>query len=687
MNLRSKEGIWLDTAPFRQAGIRYMEHGFYCDSPWGSADWFSFWQDERRRCIDGYEIDGHKITGDHYWYLNYCPISKVSDTSSNIAKKVIGFPDFWDGDYNYFWIREIARTGISLSDYDALKLHVKIPEENLNGGYNIIALKARRRGFSYKAAAIGAKNFFTNPGSLTIYGAYDSKYLYPKGLFSMTMDYINFINQHTAWIMPSDMVNRISAGHIKASYVEYQGGIRIEKGFKSEITCLTFKDNADAARGKDAYDVFFEEAGAFGTPGQLKRALAATQDCVKAGAIQTGMITIFGTSGALESATVDYANMYQRPEAFGFLPFMNVWDDKFQTQKVGFFFPTNWNMEGYYDKQGNSDFEGGKKKELELRKRLIDNGATSTELAKRLQERPLTPSEAIDVATTNVFPQMELKSQLEKVRANKWQETKGMPVELCYAEGEITAKPILKGHHNAITSYTNLPDDQRGCVMIYEQPIDNAPKGLYKIGYDPVRQDEGTSLAAIIVYKGAMLGYHTHDVIVAEYIGRPESAEDIDRIAEMIAEYYNTTIMHENEVSSVKNYFRRIKKLHLLAHQPDAVISKSIKHSKVSRVYGCHMTSQLKDAAERYVKEWLLKVIDYDEHQNPVRSIDKIYSQRLLEELANYNRSGNFDLVSALFMCIFQVQEEELGVIYGAPKERDRIAELNNMIKTMYNTQ
>ena len=156
-----------------------------------------------------------------------------------------------------------------------------------------------------------------------------------------------------------------------------------------------------------------------------------------------------------------------------------------------------------------------------------------------------------------------------------------------------------------------------------------------------------------------------------------EDPDDIDRIAEMFADYYNTTIMHENMVTGVKNYFRRIKRLNLLAFQPDAVISKNVKASKVARIYGCHMNVQLKDAGERYVKTWLLTVIDYDENGNAVRVIDKIYSIRLLEELIAYNRKGNFDLVSALFMCMFQVQEQQLGKEYDEKKPNDKYKTLS----------
>lgn len=678
--IRSSDGLFIDTSPFREASLRFMVDNCYSTEVYGSSRWFDYWYEERRRCLEGFTIDGVSITGEHYFYLNYCPIDKVEDSSRKVSRKIKGFPDFWDGDYNYYWAREIARNGIDKDRFNQLKLIIDIPEQYLGGGYNLIVGKSRRKGYSFKAASIAARNYFFIPNSLTILGAEDAKYLYPKGLFSMANNYISFVNSNTAWTMPSDVVDQPAKGHKRASYIEYRNGVKMEMGFKSEIMCLSYKDNPDVARGKDAYDIFFEESGAFGVPGLLKSSYFATMDCVRAGSIQTGLITVFGTSGDMGGGTADYADMFERPEAFDFLPMHNIWDDNMYDTLVGFFHPTNWNMEGYYDKNGNSRYQDAKKDELAARERLKDKGATSVEMQKRLQERPLSPSEAFASATINNFPVAELRRQLARVKSQPKGIIKGMPVELIYDGNEVVAKPILSGA-KPITSLYTLPDDIRGCVVVYEQPINNPPRGLYKIGYDPVRQDSGTSLASIIVYKGVHTATQYKDIIAAEYIGRLESAEDIDRLAEKLAIYYNTTIMFENEVASVKNYFRRIKRLDLLALQPDAVISKNVKNSKVSRVYGCHMIDKLKDAGERYIKDWLLEIQDYDEHNNPIRNLDMIWSQRLLEELIVYNRKGNFDEVSALIMCMIQVQEQSIDKKYGDDIKHNTAEKLLSSLK------
>ena len=106
----------------------------------------------------------------------------------------------------------------------------------------------------------------------------------------------------------------------------------------------------------------------------------------------------------------------------------------------------------------------------------------------------------------------------------------------------------------------------------------------------------------------------------------------------------------------------------------------NIKNSTVARIYGCHMNEKLKDAGEKYIKDWLTEVTDYDENGDPVRPIDRIYSVGLLEELIAYNRKGNFDRVMALMQVMFQDQEDMEGKTYekkskGAEKMK-KFAEL-----------
>ena len=736
--IRNEKGKWLNSSVFREEAIKFQKNKTYTSAPWGTPDWMEYWETHLERCISGYSVfeeDGteHKITGHHYAYLNFTEIQIVEqgdDEESAAAEKITQSPDFWDGDYDYFWSLEIARYGlftkntqvpstpeekrqwnelnkklrllkkelkgntkghkeyheikeqrdnISLQVLDRLKLKVKPHLDYLDGGYHMIVGKSRRKGYSYKDGAICANVYNTQRSAQIIIGAFEKKFLYPKGTMGMASDYLNFLNEHTGWAKSRDYVDKVD--HKRASYAEKRNGITIEKGYMSEIFALTFKDNPDAARGKDGKIFLLEEAGAFPN---LKDSFNAIVPALGAGRFITGQIIIFGTGGDMESGTVDYADMFYNPIAYRIMPFINIWDENADNTTCGFFHPVTWNMEGFYDSQGNSDVEGATEFELERRKEKMEAASSSTIVEKHMQEFPFSPSEAFLTVSTNNFPVVELRSQLNKVRSEHLQTTKGTPVYLERKEGKVVARPDLEGKLKPIYNYKVKQDDISGCPIIYEYPVDSAPKGLYKIGFDPYQQDEGSSLAAIYVYKSIHSGTYSKNIIVAEYVGRPQEADDVSRIASMLADLYNAEIMHENEVSHVKNYFRRIKRLDQLAVQPDAVISKNVKASKVARVYGMHMNEQLKDAGEKYIKDWLLQVRDYDENGNAILNLETIYSIGLLEELILYNRKGNFDRVMAFMQVMFQCQEEELGKDYSTSenkKVKSVMAALDRMFK------
>lgn len=662
--IRNADGIWINTQVFREEANHFSKYGYYCADPPGSPDYFEYWDQQSKRCKEGYTVGGVSITGDHYAYLNFYPILKV-DLSKNlvgkVASKIEDMPDFWDGDYNYYWAKEIAFYGIDnlgIKDVSSLKLEIKIASEYLQGGNHMIVGKSRRKGYSFKNAALLVNNYSMYRNSLNIAGAFMKEYLYPKGIMSMVNAYISHIDEHTAWRKTRDYVDKIH--HKKASYKE-DG---IEKGYKSEITALTFKDNPDAARGKDARVVLFEEAGKFPN---LEKAYMATKPALEAGAYTTGQMIIFGTGGDMQGGTKDFAKMFYNPIPYDLLPFVNVWDKDSENSKCGFFHPVFWNMEGHYDKQGNSNIEGAKKAEKKTRDKIRKNSSGASTLNQHNQEYPLCPAEAFLMVSRNDFPVEELRNQLRKIVADNLHIKKGTPVTIFKKEGKVIAKPDLKNRLTPLWNYKPKTNDLRGCPIIFESPVTNSPKGLYKMGYDPYRQDQstGASLGAVYVYKGIHKISFTRDTIVAFYVGRPNTTDDFNRQVALLAQFYNAEIMYENEVTSVKSYFANHKLLHLLAVQPDAVISKSIKNSKVARVYGIHMNEKIKDAGEKYIKRWLLTERDIDENGNKILNLETIYDPGLLEELINYNRKGNFDRVMSFMMLMFQIEEDELGKEYG----------------------
>lgn len=678
--VRNPQGLWINTALFSEEAIHFKKHGYYCADPRLSPSWREYWDEQLRRCKEGYIIGGVRITGHHYNYLNFTQIKRTKVLKGNIANKVVDFPDFWDGDYNYFHCLEIARNGCTLEEYKELQLSVIIRPEFLVGGYHMIVGKARRKGYSYKNGSICANIYNTIPNSTTLIGAFLKEYLFPEGTMSMASEYINFYNEYCGWGKAREFKDK--EDYRRASYAKtLEDGNVIESGYKSSIRAISFKDNPDAARGKDSALLLLEESGKFPN---LEDSYMATEATTRSGRYITGQMIIFGTGGDMQSDTIDFANMFYNAELYNLLPFTNIWDENALETNCGFFHPMYWNNDGYYDKDGNSNTQEAIDDENKERERLRTTSGGTNVIQKRVQEYPFNPSEAFLTVSTNDFPTIELRNRLNVVIREKLHTKFGQPVILYKDDnGKVRAKPDLAG---VLTpNWHRVPNDNPiGAVVIYEYPIENAPKGLYKVCYDPTQQDIGTSCAAMYVKKGYLGFSATNDIIVASYVGRMATMDAMHKICEMFCELYNAEAMHENMVSDVINYFRQRKKLYLLAAQPDQVISKAIKNSGVSRVYGCHMNEDLKKFAAALTKRWMLKERDVDENGRVLTNIDFICDPGWLEEAILWNMKGNFDRMSAWFMLMIQQEEDDMDKIYDINELKGNLADLASLKNDLF---
>ena len=68
--IRDRKGLWTNSILFSPAATHFKQFGYYTSAPEGSPEWYDYWHTERNRCINGYEVEGERITGYHYFYLN-----------------------------------------------------------------------------------------------------------------------------------------------------------------------------------------------------------------------------------------------------------------------------------------------------------------------------------------------------------------------------------------------------------------------------------------------------------------------------------------------------------------------------------------------------------------------------------------------------------------------------------------
>lgn len=711
--IRADNGKWYNTDVFRQEALKFKANGYYCEHPKGTLEYNNYWDEQLRRCKEGYVYDGQKITGHHYFYLNFCNINMIdvleeSDGAGTVKES--DFPNFWDWDYEYFWWLDIARFGvigkyaqarellteeeIMLVDerkysedellslkkdvvYNRLKLRLRTHDDYYNGGHHMIVAKSRRKGFSYKNTALTVNTYNTVRNSQCLIGVIDKKYSDED--MRMIGTYLDIINDYTAWGKRREIKDR--SDWKRASYIEInEEGKTIEKGYKSEIRTVSFQDNPEAANGKSPYYMLFEEAGIFNN---LRKSWDSTVPSLKAGKYVVGQAIIFGTGGVISDNNGEFSDMFYDPMTYNMMPFSNIWDEGCSDDWCGFFFSAVYNLEGFYDKSGNSDMDDALSYLNTERKRLLENARTIDAYNGFVVQFPICPKESFKTMGAGIFNMPSVEKQLGIVKSEKLMLKKGTCVKLAYNEDKTSVKaiPILDGKANPILEYRPKNTDLSGCPIIYEYPVENPPFGLYKIGYDPYRNDASTSdsLGAIFVYKGVMRGDFSRNIIVAEYVGRPETSDEIDEIALKFAILYNTQVMFEANIQNTAKYFERRHQLHRLCRQPGKVISHNIKSSKSVYKYGCHLEKNMKEAGVKYLSGYLKSVIDYDENGDPVTPVNYIYSLGLLEELMKFNMQGNFDRISALFQIMFQLQDEELEKTYERERPVSKISQLRNM--------
>lgn len=652
----------LNSDKFRQAAIFFQEHGRYTNAPRGTTDYIQYWEQETNRCLNGYVADdGDSITGYHYFYLNYSPIMKLEekeyiDRYGNVRRKrerVLSFPDFWDYDYYYFNAIEQAE----------------------QEGKHMATLKCRQRGYSFKGASMLVRNYELIPGSKNFAVASEQKFLVGDGLLTKAWQIMDFVDKHTEWSkqrLTSTRMERVSGFKITDEF-----GKQTEQGYLSSITGITLKNDPERLRGTRGKLVLFEEGGKFPnleTAWRIEQPAVETDD-----GVAFGLLCLFGTGGTEGGSFDGLKNIFYNPKAFNVLSFPNIWDDGQEQTECGFFVPAWSNLQSFDDRGnqifmdqfGNSLKDKAIEELINQRNVIKDGGASQTSIDRFISERPLKPQEAVLELGKNIFPRKLLMDQLTRIRTNTKIRNMKHIVDLSWdGNGGVQATEKKSGD---ITTYHLKKDDKpNGSVVIWEYPIPDAPFGLYIGGCDPYDHDSSftNSLGSTFIFKRVRAGEAWNDVIVAEYTGRPDTAEEYYENVRKLLIFYNARLLFENERKGIYPYFTNKHCDYLLADQPDKIITEVFKDSKVQRRKGCHMTKAIREYGEGLILEWLM-----DEYEPGHPNIERVYSEALIEELIENDGIKNVDRVIAL--CMVMMYREELYQIkVSAAKEQNKQVEL-----------
>lgn len=522
------------------------------------------------------------------------------------------------------------------------------------------------------------RNYELIKGSKNFAVASEQKFLIGDGLLTKAWEIMDFIDANTEWAkqrLTSTRMERVSGYKITDEY-----GKQTEQGYKSSICGITLKNDPERIRGTRGKLVLWEEGGKF--PSLLDAWRIEQPSVENDDGVAFGTMIAFGTGGT-EGASFDgLKELFYKPKAYNVLSFPNIWDEGRENTECGFFVPSWSNLESfddngdyvYMDKDGNSLKEKAVCNLIEQRNKIKDGGASQQSIDRFISERPIRPAEAVLELGKNIFPRKLLMDQLTRIRTNKKLQSMKHIVDLEWdGNGQVKATEKPSGD---ITNYPLKKGDKpHGSVVIWEYPVKDPPLGLYIGGCDPYDHDDSftNSLGSTFIFKRVRAGEAWTDVIVAEYSGRPDTAEEYYENVRKLLTFYNARLLFENERKGIYPYFTNKHCDYLLADQPDKIISEVFKDSKVQRRKGCHMTKQIRAYGEGLILEWLL-----DEFEEGHPNVERVYSEPLIEELIENDGVRNVDRVIAL--CMVMIYREELyQVKVSSAKEQNKQVELFEM--------
>ena len=650
-----------NTDYFRPSAIHYQQYGCYTKlkpnaNP--NSEYGKWIREEVRRCWEGYirPEDGEWITGDMYFFLNYCPIQLIKKDSNGKSIRTIDFPKFWDGHY-----------------YKSHYLN-----QCRNEGHHAAELASRGKGKSYYAASMLAKRFILGESNdvkkkvQCVATASERKYIQGANqLLDMFQYYIDFCANNTEFPR-----QRITSSLQNLSwtmgYIDSETNTR--RGTENSVIGITSKDDESKLRGSRGVLYLLEEAGSFP---RLLNLYQVLRPSVEDGNSVWGLIYLYGTAGDSDSDFSSMQELMYNPKGYNIKAINNVYDKEGQGRKqFTYFFPGYMDRADCYDEDGNSDVNKALIEILLDRYKVKYNSTDINAITKRIAEIPITPQEAILKTKDNIFPITELTKRLNEIDNNP------NFFDDVYV-GDLAFNKQGKVEFNATTTDTPIRDfptkdnKVQGAIEIYEMPQEihgKVPNERYILSLDNYENDTAQTMSLGSIF---VLDLWT-DRIVAEYTGRPMFVDDLNEVCRKLCLFYNGKVMVENNKKNTFAYFSKMNSLHLMADTPEYLKNKQILKANTfgNASKGCPATTPVINFAMERLRDWLLKPVTVTEESNgesistTIPNLHFLKNRALIKELMLYNPAINVDRIMS--MCQLMLYREEKMILYqGEPRRAE----------------
>lgn len=632
-------GLDFDPSPFKEVGNYRQQNKVYTTLIPGSKPFMKWWDAEYEKSQDGLVAKNYRVTGDHYFFLNYYTMLVVKKGQKAGSGRDRIHPEFWVLHYKWFHYIEMA--------------------EML--GFDVLALKGRGLGFSEVGASLGVRPYTTTPEFHTMYVASYEPYLTGKGILQKCWIQLDWLNQNTHGAMRR-MRALNQTMHKRAGKLDKQG---VESGHGAQISGQVV-DKADKLRGDRTERLVFEEFGS--NPVGLD-SYAVAEALVIINGDRVGIRIMFGTGGDTDitenkqgkskAGIMALETMFLEPTKFRILPCKHKKNNRDQWVETGFFAPSYETVRSAMDARGYVKPADGKHHYQKERDKRRGNNEV---YLKYCAEYCFTYEEALSRKGSNTFNQNKLADQRTEVEIYK-----------------STPKPkrgflkwVYQGDTTAILG-VKFTENPNGDVEIIEDPIrdeqGNHIPNLYVAGIDSI--DAGSNESAIgdkgskfcILIKKRTLGLGGN-VYVAKYLDRPADVRQAYERADQLMTWYNAKANLEDTKIGLKGYFREKNKMHMLMKRPRYVLEGQSGNKSATALYGTPATPKMIQYGLDLIRDY---IEDYSHN---------MYFGDQLQQCQDYSDEfkGKYDIIAAMQMT--EIGDQELQ---GVPQKREEIKEWKNL--------
>jgi hypothetical protein len=706
--IRNTNQIYLkfkDISAFIEPSNYFREYECYTYEIEDTIGGEAFWDDLEKKILTGFVYEGVRITGRHFFTINFgrfsaIPVDELGNSIKNT--KVYTFLRFLDHQYYVFHeLDECLLEGV----YDNKKIYLDwFPDKTIEDFESLkmqsfVGAKSRRKGWSaIEGIGLVAYNFTWKENSHNLIAVYEKEHYKP--IFRAIKGTKSFIDQYTPWKRVTEIKG--TATHFIAGVnTRDEYGIPIQEGYLSEVNALSFQDNAYKGIGSSEDIIIVEEPGKFNTLEETYP--VSIEPLIRDGEIPIGIAVLAGTAGDIEGGgSVALAKMMYNPRSYNFKSYSNIYEREHHGTESGWFIDDLWYLpdrvlkkdlllinddeyivnllkkfEGTYvdivDKQGNShrvlaDLILTKKRN---EKRNVDIKGYN----KLITQQPKYLSEAFLINESSPFDTATATAVLSELISRRDK----LPIEkgtFILTPNGIEWKLDLSLKEIAEFPFDTSKENSDGCWVLYEKPDKEKNTGWrYVSGNDPIDfgRDESAKKGNHSLSATYIIDTLTRN-IVAEYVGRPSTADMYYEQLWRGIEFYKSRLLYENNLVGLYSYFKSKNKLWLLADEPESLKNASFPgYKSAGKTKGFHATKPVNAHARKLIHSWSMESIvqSQDDEGNNIfiPRMWTIKSIGLLQEIIKWNSLGNFDRISGLSAAMIILFDRNYDEDYDSPDE------------------